>query len=151
MRIRRGLVLLSLLAHGPLAGAACLVSAPNLSFGPYDGLSGAPATTSATIVVSCDQSPPPTVAVLLGPSAVSGGFFPRKMRQDGGTDFLDYNFYADPGASAVWGDGTGGTLTRSNRVSKNSPWTLTIYGRVPPGQDVAAGSYSDLLTITINF
>jgi len=151
VRVRRGLVFLYLLAHGTLAGAACLVTAPNLSFGPYDGLSGAPATTSANVVVTCDESPPPTVAILLGPSAGSGGFFPRRMRQDAGTDFLAYNFYADPGASAVWGDGSGGTVIRSARVFKNKPWTVTIYGRVPPGQDVAVGSYSDLLTITINF
>jgi spore coat protein U-like protein len=149
--IRRVFVLLGLLAHGTLAAAACIVTAPNLSFGPYDGLSGAPATTSANIVVSCDESPAATVTILLGPSAVSGGFFPRRMRQDAGSDLLSYNFYADPGASAVWGDGSGGTAIRSDRVLKNKPWTVTIYGRVPPGQDVAAGSYSDLLTITINF
>jgi spore coat protein U-like protein len=141
---------LMLLSSGA-STAACVVTAPSLSFGPYDGLSGAPATTSAVAVVTCNDSPPPTVTMELGPSAVSGGFFPRQMRQDGGSDRLAYNFYVDAGATAVWGDGTGGTATRSDRVFKNKPWTVTIYGRIPAGQDVSAGSYSDTLTITINF
>ncbi len=128
-----------------------MVTAPSLSFGFYDGLSGAPATTSGTAVVTCDQSPPPTVTMELSASAVSGGFFPRRMRQDGGSDVLAYNFYADPGGSSVWGDGTGGTVTRSQRVQKNQPWSATIYGVIAPGQDVAPGSYSDTITITINF
>ena len=131
--------------------AACVVTAPTLSFGPYDGLSGAPATTSATAVVTCNETPPPTVTLELGPSAVSGGFFPRQMRHDSGSDRLAYNFYVDAGGAAVWGDGTGGTATRSDRVFKNKPWTVTLYGRIPAGQDVSAGSYSDTLTITINF
>lgn len=128
-----------------------MVSAPSLSFGTYDGLSSAPATTSGNAVVSCDQSPPPTVSLEIGPSAVSGGFFPRRMRQDGGTDTLAYNFYADPGGASVWGDGTGGSVTQSQRVQKSKPWSVTIYGRIAPGQDVAAGTYSDTLTITVNF
>lgn len=133
------------------AKAACVVTAPSLSFGPYDGLSGAPATTSAAAVVTCNDAPPPTVTMEIGPSAVSGGFFPRQMRQDGGSDRLAYNFYVDPGAAAVWGDGSGGTATRSDRVFKGKPWVVTIYGRIPAGQDVSAGSYADTLTITINF
>ena len=131
--------------------AACVVTAPSLNFGPYDGLSGAPATTSASATVTCNEAPPPTVTLELGPSGVSGGFFPRQMRQQGGSDRLSYNFYADPGGATVWGDGTGGTVTQSQRVMKNKPWTVTLYGRVPAGQDVSAGSYSDTLTITINF
>lgn len=131
--------------------AACVVTAPTLSFGPYDGLSGAPATTSATAVVTCNEAPPPTVTMELGPSAVSGGFFPRQMRQDGGSDRLSYNFYTTAGAGAVWGDGTGGTVTQSARVNRGKPWVVTIYGFVPAGQDVSAGSYSDTLTVTINF
>jgi spore coat protein U-like protein len=133
------------------ATAACVVTAPNLSFGPYDGLSGAPGTTSASAVVTCNEAPPPTVTLEISPSGVSGGFFPRQMRHDSGSDRLAYNFYADPGGAAVWGDGTGGTVTRSQRVFKNKPWTATIYGRIPAGQDVSTGSYSDTLTLTINF
>ena len=96
-------------------------------------------------------APPPIVTLELSASAVSGGFFPRQMRHDTGADRLAYNFYADPGGASVLGDGSGGTVTRSDRVLKNKPWIVTIYGRIPPGQDVAAGSYSDTLTITINF
>ena len=124
---------------------------PSLSFGLYDALSAAPVTTSGNAVINCNEIPPPTVTVQLGPSAVSGGYFPRRMRAATGGDVLDYNFYADSSASAVFGDGTGGTVTRSLKVNKNQPWSVTFYGRIAPNQDVSAGSYADTLTITINF
>ena len=66
-------------------------------------------------------------------------------------DTLDYNLYADIGATQVWGDGTAGTATRSQKVSKNAPWSVTFYGRIAVNQDVTPGSYSDSLTITIVF
>jgi spore coat protein U-like protein len=147
----KAILLFALLAATGSARGACLANAPSLSFGPYDGVSGSPATTSAAITVTCDQSPAATATISIGPSGVSGGFFPRRMRQDGGSDTLDYNFYADPGGASVWGDGTGGTVTRSQRVLKSKPWTVTVFGRIPAGQDVTAGSYSDILTITIDF
>ena len=131
--------------------SACVVSPPALAFGLYDGLSTTPATTSGVATVVCDTNPPPIVTLTLGPSAVSGGFFPRRMRHDGGTDTLDYNFYTDTGGTSVFGDGTGGTVTLSQRVQKNKPWSVTIYGRIVPLQDVSAGSYSDALTLTIDF
>src|SRR5690348_13502243 len=112
----KAILLFALLAATGSARGACLANAPSLSFGPYDGVSGSPATTSAAITVTCDQSPAATATISIGPSGVSGGFFPRRMRQDGGSDTLDYNFYADPGGASVWGDGTGGTVTRSQRV-----------------------------------
>jgi spore coat protein U-like protein len=133
------------------AQAACTVSLGNLSFGPYDPLSSAPATTSGNAVVTCNDAPPPTVQIQLSPSSVSGGFFPRRMRNAVGSDTLDYNFYADVGATQVWGDGTAGTTTRSQKVNKNNPWSVTFYGRIAVNQDVTPGSYSDALTITIAF
>lgn len=139
------------LACASSAHAACTVSLGNLSFGPYDPLSSAPATTSGNAVVTCNDAPPPTVQIQLSPSSVSGGFFPRRMRNAVGSDTLDYNFYVDVGATQIWGDGTAGTTTRSQKVSKNSPWSVTFYGRIAVNQDVSPGSYSDALTITIVF
>ena len=133
------------------AHAACNVSVGQLSFGPYDPLSPAGASTSGVITVTCDQSPPPIVTVQIGPSAVSGGFFPRRMQRAGGSDTLDYNLYVDPGLTAVWGDGTAGTATQSQRVTKHKPWNVTIYGNMPGLQDVAPGDYSDAIGISIIF
>lgn len=153
MRARaRRLALAALLALPALAAhATCSVSAGNLSFGPYDPLSAAPVTTSGTITVSCNQSPPPTVRIEIGPSAVSGGFFPRRMQRIGAADTLAYDLYVDPGASTVWGDGSAGTATQTQTVRKNQPWTATVYGVVPGGQDVTPGVYADSLAITIVF
>ena len=147
----RGYLVAMLLLGSSTAHAACTVSLGNLSFGPYDPLSTAPATTSGNAVVTCNDTPPPPVQIQLGASAVSGGFFPRRMRNTVGADTLDYNFYADVGATQIWGDGTGGTTTRSQKVNRNSPWSVTFYGRIAPAQDVAPGSYADTLTITIVF
>lgn len=146
-----GVLAVSLVLHAGLARAACSVTAGNLSFGPYNPLSAAGATTSGTLTVSCNQSPPPTVNVQIGPSAVSGGFFPRRMQRIGGSATLAYNLYLSAAAATVWGDGTGGTGTRTSTVRKNRPWTLTIYGVMPGSQDVPPGAYGDSLAITIIF
>lgn len=147
----RALAAAALLVPAGLASAACVVTPPALSFGLYDGLSATPATTSGVATVVCDETPPPIVTLSLGPSGVSGGFFPRRMRHDGGTDTLDYNFYTDTGGTSVFGDGTGGTVTLSQRVGKNKPWSVTVYGRIVPLQDVSAGTYSDAITLTLEF
>ena len=150
MRLR-AVIVTALLGHASMVFGACTVTMPNLAFGAYDALSSAPVTTSGNAVITCNDSPPPVVSVQLGPSEVSGGFFPRRMRAVGGSDGLDYNFYADASATSVFGDGTGGTVTRSAKVSKTQPWSVTFYGRIAPNQDVAPGSYADTLAITINF
>lgn len=133
------------------AHAACSVNAGPVSFGPYNPLSAAGAATSGVVSVSCNQSPAPVVTVQIGPSAVSGGFFPRRMQRAGGSDTLDYNLYLDSGLSSVWGDGTAGTATQSKRVGKNKPWNLTLYASMPGLQDVPPGTYADSIQISIIF
>ena len=144
------LALAGLLAPG-VAAAICNVIGPNLSFGSYDTLSAFGATTSGTISITCDETPPPTVQVQVGPSTVSGGVQPRRMRHLAGTDTLAYNMYVDAAGTSIWGDGSAGTVTLSDRVQKNKPWLPTVYGRMPPGQDVTVGSYADAIAITIIF
>jgi len=148
----RLLILWTLLqAFATGAEAACIVAAPRLSFGPYDPLSAAGSTTSGVIIVLCDFVPPPNVTVMIGPSANSGGFTPRRMLNAGGVDTLDYNLYVDPSSAIVWGDGRPGTGVRTNRVFRGKPWVLTVFGRMPPGQDVTPGNYIDNIAITVNF
>ena len=73
------------------------------------------------------------------------------MQQSSGNDALSYNLYIDAARSTIWGDGTGGSSTQTINMTGSHPSTLSIYGRVPPLQDVSMGSYSDSVMVTINF
>jgi spore coat protein U-like protein len=141
--------LLFLLLAGE-AGAACSVSATGVNFGAYDVFVATPSDSTGTVTVSCDQAPPVDVTIAIGPSGTSGGFIPRQMRSPSSPDRLNYNLFVNAGRSTVWGDGAAGTSTVFlKNVKKNRPAVTTIYGRIPPGQDVSVGSYSDSLTVTI--
>jgi spore coat protein U-like protein len=85
-------------------------------------------------------------------SGSSGNYVARQMRS--GTDFLSYNLYTSAARTSVWGDGTDGTtlvsaapflLVGSNTVD------YTVYGRVPAGQDRAAGIYMDPNIVTVTY
>jgi len=147
----RGFLFVFCLILSPEAWAACNVSTTAVNFGGYDVFSATPLDSTGTITVSCNESPAPTVTIAVGPSPTSGGFFPRKMKHTQMADLLNYNLFTDSSRSAVWGDGTRGTLTLRNRVLKNRPWLVTIYGRIPAGQDVSSGPYQETITVTINW
>jgi spore coat protein U-like protein len=135
---------------GSEAGAACTVSANGVSFGAYDVFVSAPLDSTGTVTVTCDQAPPVDVMIAIGPSGTSGGFVPRQMRSVSLPDRLNYNLFTNAGRSTVWGDGAPGTSTVFlKNVKKNRPEVTTIYGRVPPGQNVSVGGYTDALTVTI--
>jgi spore coat protein U-like protein len=126
------------------------VTATGVNFGAYDVFVAAPLDSAGTVTVSCDQNPPMDVTVAIGPSASSGAFLPRSMRNASGPDRLNYNLFTNASRNVVWGDGTAGTATvLLFKVNKNRSQTATIYGRIPPGQNVSVGSYSDRITVTI--
>ncbi|RJQ47398.1 MAG: SCPU domain-containing protein [Nitrospiraceae bacterium] len=131
------------------AHAVCTLSTTPVNFGSYNVLSSSPLDTAASITVDCDETPPPFVTLSIGPSPNSGGFSPRKMKQSGSTDLISYNLYIDAACTQIWGDGSGNTFTAQNKVFKRSPWISTVYGRIPPQQNVSAGTYTETLTVTI--
>jgi len=72
------------------------------------------------------------------------------MRHASQADRMNYNLFAAPSMVTAWGDGSAGTSTvLLGKVNKNRPVTTTIYGRIPPGQNVSVGAYSDSVTVTI--
>ena len=74
---------------------------------------------------------------------------------------LNYNLYLDAAYTEVWGDGTGGsvvdtvTLTRNGNGNgngnKQANATATIYGSVAALQDATPGTYTDTITVTVNY
>ncbi len=144
-------VLVGALAAGA-ANAACNVTATGINFGGYDVFATAPLDSTGSVTVTCDDVPPanPVIAISAG---AAGTFLPRRMRHASLPDVLNYNVFTSPAMAAVWGDGTGGTATvAAGRVPRNRPpRPVTIYARIPAGQNVSAGTYSDTLVVTITW
>jgi len=146
----KGLAVLLSLLFGNAAYAACAVTTTGINFGAYDVFAAVPRDTSGTVTVACDRNPPTDVTVSIGPSPTSGGFQPRRMRHASQADRMDYNLFTTASMTTVWGDGSAGTSTvLLRKVNRNRPVTSTIYGRIPPGQNVSVGAYSDSVTVTI--
>lgn len=141
--------MLGLIVSGQSMASQCSVVTTAMSFGGYDPLSPLPTATTSTISVTC-QTPdrfPQLVTLQLSPGN-SGTPAQRFLSGVGGGTLL-YNIYLDAGMGQVLGDGSAGSVTPSNQLSRSTPWTLTLYGRIPPLQNVPAGLYSDSLTATI--
>jgi len=125
----------ALLACATLGRAQCLVSATTLDFGTYVPLG---ATTGlGTIEVGC-------LSLVKIDAGGAGSFTPRSMKSPINVA-LDYNLYVDGAFVQIWGDGTSGTVTNSG------PGILTVYGKIPAGQGVDPGVYSDTVIITVEF
>ena len=153
------LLLALLLAIAPsLAGAAAVCSfssTPAMGFGAYDDSSGTPDDSSTGIVVSCFRVGGPadvTVTMQIGASSTSGSITGRQMAS--GANRMNYGLYRDSGRSQNWGNTAGvdaGTITITNISNFGSKsGTFTVYGRIPALQNVAAGSYSDTVQLTIS-
>ena len=65
---------------------------------------------------------------------------------------LGYNIYTDGGYMTVWGDGTGGSVNQAfDSLLSLGSVSFTGFGRLPQGQFVAPGLYSDHITVTVSF
>lgn len=116
-----------------------------LNFGAYDPSATAPANSSSQFSFSCVPGNPKVNATL---SAGAGTFAQRQMVLAGGSDRLNYNLYQDAAYTIIWGDGTPPSQSDTNERDNR---TFTIYGRIPTGQWVSAGTYSDTITLTLNY
>ena len=142
-----GLVAMLLWAPDAFA-AGCSVSATSVGFGTYDVFDSAPNDSTGSVTLNCNGGAKNvTVAINRGGGS---SFALRRMRKT--TEQLFYNLFLDAARTSIWGDGSSGTQTYAvGNPPNNQDVTLTIYARVPAGQDVSAGSYSDSVTVTVNY
>lgn len=127
--------------------ATCSVSTTNLAFGDYTGGSASALDATSTISVRCVTGTAYAVTLSAG-TTPGASVFARAMAGPSGGK-LYYNLYADSGRTSVWGDGATGT--RVTGTGTGASTSLTVYGRVPPGQWPAAGVYTDLVTATVAY
>lgn len=125
--------------------AGCTVTSNTLTFGNYNVFANSPLNSTGTIDVRC--SPGNTNYTISLDNGLYGTISNRKMRNSSSNDTLSYNLYISATYTTLWGDGVGGGAT----VSGSKAEKFTVYGRIPPLQDVGIGSYSDSITVTVNF
>ncbi len=131
-------------------GTCSVTPVGSISFGNYDVFSTVPLDAVGTIQITCDLTEAHTI-ITLGPSQNGSGFSPRQMKNVSSGDLLAYNLFTNTARTTVWGDGTGGTSTVTQRVFKKTPAIVTIYGRMAAAQNVRSGTYTDTVTVTINW
>lgn len=128
----------------------CSVSATPLAFGNYDPVT-ANATTnlqaSASVTVVCTKGSNPTVGLSAGSNA-PGPVALRAMASEGNK--LSYEIAKDAAFTQAWSD-SGSELYKIGTVSSLNPINIPVHGRIPAGQNVPEGNYTDSVTVTVNF
>jgi spore coat protein U-like protein len=144
-----GLALAALLAPVAAIGQCSFDSVTGVNFGAYDVFNNSHTDSTGTITYTCITVGTPITIDLSKGNASS--YATRQMRQ-GASDTLDYNLFRDATRTTIWGDGTGG----SSRYGPITPplqtqVSVTVYGRIPARQNATVGSFTDTITVTINF
>lgn len=125
----------------------CSITAGDLSFGSSGGVIGANIDASSSVVVNCNPGASWDVALDAGTG--TGSTVAARFMDDGGPNTVSYQMYSDAGRSAVWGETSGTDTVTGTGTGINQ--TLTVYGRVPSGQSVAAGAYLSTVNATVTF
>jgi spore coat protein U-like protein len=127
----------------------CRVIVPPLSFGTYDPLAAhatQPADAAVDLTVSCTRNTGAAISFDFGLHAPSGS---DRAMSGPGTEPLHYQIYRDAARSQIWAQGAAAMRMISRGVG--TPDQLTVFGRIPPRQEVEPGAYTDVLTATVEF
>jgi spore coat protein U-like protein len=122
--------------------SACSLSGGTLAFGSYASGQTENADVDGTInYVNCSG----TLTFALDGGG-SGNINARQMSN--GANRLSYQIYRNAARNAVWGTGAD-AQTQILLETRNG--SVTVYGRIPGGQVVPAGTYTDTVNVTLTF
>lgn len=134
---------LTLMAPFAAAQLGCTVSAPAMNFGNYTGVLSTPGATPIT--VSCLLSLSYTVSLNAGVGA-GATTTTRKMTGPGGAT-LSYQMFQDASRSMNFGNTVGVDTVSGIGILSNQ--TVNIYPQAAAGQILAAGVYTDTITVSV--
>lgn len=124
--------------------ASCNISVPALAFGVYDTIGGTQKDAQTTITATCTQGTGSTIDMNNGLN------YSGERRMAGpGSSFLQYFIYKDASRTQKWETGAQGL--NIGPAPNTTARTFQVYGRIPGGQAVPAGSFSDQVVVTLNF
>ncbi len=161
------LLVLAGLVAAPSAHASCLaiglvtctatVSASPLPFPNYNPSTGLTDDITSSLTVTATAAGVgvlTTVGFTISMDAgLTGSIGVRQMTGGSGGPPLAYNIYTSNGYGQVWGNATvsDSLSVLATVLGSQISRSYTMYGRIPASQYVSFGSYSDTVTITVNY
>lgn len=122
--------------------SGCALNGGTLSFGQYTSGQQTDLDVSGTInYVNCNG----TLTFELDGGG-SGNVSARQMSS--GSNRLNYQIYRTSARNTVWGTGN---QAHAVVLLTTQSGTVTVFGRIPRAQAVPAGTYSDVVNITLTF
>jgi len=122
---------------------ACTIAGNTLDFGTYN--SGQQAALDAEASVSYSNCAAGTLEIALDGGAAAN-VAERAMAN--GDSSLRYQLYKNSGRSQIWGTGSDALL---QQLLVPDSGNIPVYGRIPGGQNVPAGAYTDTVNVTLTF
>lgn len=122
----------------------CTFSAADLVFGTY---SSAQLDAQSQISLTCTSGTAWNLGLNQG--SFAGATVTTRKMSGPGVSSMSYSLYRNSTRTLNWGN-TVGTDTVAG-TGTGSSQSVTVYGRVPGGQSLPAGSYQDTIIATITF
>ena len=126
--------------------SVCSVTATDLAFGNYDATSGTPDDAQSAVTATCTSGETYDIGLDVG-TGTGATYAVRRMTN--GANTLNYSLFRNAGRTNVWGESIGVDTVAG--TGNGSPQNIDVYGRIPVGQYVAAGAYSDSILVTLTY
>ena len=128
---------------------ACQISTTNVAFPVYAPL-GANATTpddstAGSVTITCTTGTSGHITVGQGSNWTGSQ---ARMFNGTGNTYLPYTISQDSSHSVVWDSITGMAIPAA---PDGTPRVYTVYGRIPAGQNVTGGTYTDTVVVSMLF
>ena len=125
----------------------CRITISDLDFGSYDPLeqnASRELDGAADVRLVCTRQARANIVIDAGRSPLG-----VNRALSSGDQRVAYQLYRDADRTKVWGSGADGLQFVSTGL--RNPQQFTVYARIPPGQEVASGPYTDVVTATVDF
>ena len=129
---------------------SCTITTGPMTFADYDPSAVVDLDATATITSTCTSGGSTKMTMSQGDNALTGSSVttPLRAMDDGNDNALAYFLYSDSAGGTVWGDSaaTGKAIT-----ADGSAQPITVHGRIPFGQTVPEGDFSDSVLVTLTY
>lgn len=127
--------------------AECQVNAASdLNFGT-SGVINEPVQATSEIEVQCTNETPYDIGLNEGTGA--GASMATRLMTGPDAETIAYSLYEDAARATVWGDTIGSDTVTG--TGTGSPQTFLVYGEVPVQPTPSAGTYTDVITVTLTY